>query len=157
MRATFSRIIHHRGGIEMFKLSMVPLFMCLLFLASALAQDAAPQGTADQKEKKFPGINTVVIVTDTKTDEAQENITQKVNVIYDDYIAAQATSVRSGRSTFGPYRILNLKVEKALYRADTHTVLLFTDLNNITNRQYLMPWQFRDPGFNVMGGLDFGF
>jgi iron complex outermembrane receptor protein len=64
---------------------------------------------------------------------------------------------RSGRSTFGPYQVLNLKVEKALYRSDTHTVLLFTDLNNITNRRYLMPWQFRDPGFNVMGGLDFGF
>jgi iron complex outermembrane recepter protein len=64
---------------------------------------------------------------------------------------------RSGRSTFGPYQVLNLKVEKALYRTDTHMVLLFTDLNNITNRRYLMPWQFRDPGFNLMGGLDFRF
>ncbi len=64
---------------------------------------------------------------------------------------------KSGRSAFGPYQILNLKAEKALYRADTHTVLVFADLNNITNRRYLMPWQFRDPGFNVMGGLDFRF
>jgi iron complex outermembrane receptor protein len=64
---------------------------------------------------------------------------------------------RSGRSTFGPYQVLNLKVEKALYRTDTQSVLFFTDLNNLTNRRYLMPWQFRDPGFNVMGGLDFRF
>jgi iron complex outermembrane recepter protein len=64
---------------------------------------------------------------------------------------------RSGRSAFGPYQVLNLRVEKALYRTDAYTVLLFTDLNNVTNRRYLMPWQFRDPGFNVLGGLDFGF
>lgn len=64
---------------------------------------------------------------------------------------------KSGRSAFGPYQVLNLRVEKALFRTDTHTVLLFTDLNNLTNRRYLMPWQFRDPGFNVMGGLDFKF
>jgi hypothetical protein len=73
----------------MLKLSRIPFFMCLLFFSSAHAQDAALQGTADQKEKKIPGINTVVIVTGSKTDEAQENITQKVNVIYDDHMAAR--------------------------------------------------------------------
>jgi outer membrane receptor protein involved in Fe transport len=36
-------------------------------------------------------------------------------------------------------------------------MLLFADLNNLTNRKYEMPWQFRDPGFNVFGGLDFRF
>jgi iron complex outermembrane recepter protein len=64
---------------------------------------------------------------------------------------------RSGRSAFGSYQVLNLKVEKALYRSDTYTALLFSDLNNLTNRKYLMPWQFRDPGFNIMSGLDFRF
>ena len=64
---------------------------------------------------------------------------------------------RSGRSVFGPYQILNLKVEKTLCQTDSYRVSLFTDLNNLTNRRYLMPWQFRDPGFNVMGGLNFGF
>jgi iron complex outermembrane recepter protein len=63
----------------------------------------------------------------------------------------------SGRSAFGPYHVLNLKVEKDLYRTDSYTVLLFSDFNNLTNRKYLMPWQFRDPGFNIMGGLDFRF
>lgn len=64
---------------------------------------------------------------------------------------------RSGRSEFGPYQILNLKVEKTVYHTDTHSIILFTDLNNITNRRYVMPWQFRDPGFNIMGGLDLRF
>ncbi len=64
---------------------------------------------------------------------------------------------RSGRTAFGPYQVLNLKVEKTLYYTDSYTVILFADLNNITNRRYSMPWQFRDPGFNVLGGLDFRF
>jgi outer membrane receptor protein involved in Fe transport len=64
---------------------------------------------------------------------------------------------RSGRSEFGPYQVLNLKIEKTVYRTDSHSVILFTDLNNITNRRYVMPWQFRDPGFNIMGGLDLRF
>lgn len=64
---------------------------------------------------------------------------------------------RSGRSAFGPYQIFNVRVEKTVYRTDLCTTVLFADLNNITNRRYLMPWQFRDPGFNVLGGLDFRF
>jgi len=64
---------------------------------------------------------------------------------------------KSGRSIFGPYQTVNLKVEKTLCHTDSYRVVLFTDLNNLTNRRYLMPWQFRDPGFNVMGGLAFGF
>ena len=64
---------------------------------------------------------------------------------------------RSGRSAFGPYEIFNLKVEKMLRRTGSYSTVLFADLNNITNRRYSMPWQFRDPGFNVFGGLDFRF
>jgi hypothetical protein len=64
---------------------------------------------------------------------------------------------RSGRTEFGPYQILNLKIEKPAYQTDAHTVVLFADLNNLTNRRYVMPWQFRDPGFNIMGGLDLRF
>ena len=63
----------------------------------------------------------------------------------------------SGRGKFGPYQILNVRVEKTLFRTDRQTVALFADLNNLTNRKYAMPWQFRDPGFNVFGGLDFRF
>jgi iron complex outermembrane receptor protein len=64
---------------------------------------------------------------------------------------------RSGRRQFGPYQILNVRMEKTLFRTNDRAVVLFTDLNNLTNRKYQMPWQFRDPGFNVLGGLDFRF
>ena len=64
---------------------------------------------------------------------------------------------RSGRQKFGPYQILNVRVEKTLLRTDEYAVVLFADLNNVTNQKYKMPWQFRDPGFNVFGGLDFRF
>ncbi|MFB3828247.1 MAG: TonB-dependent receptor plug domain-containing protein [Bryobacteraceae bacterium] len=64
---------------------------------------------------------------------------------------------KSGRGRFGPYRILNLKLEKTLSRTDAYSTVLFTDLNNLTNRKFEMPWQFRDPGFNIFGGLEFRF
>lgn len=64
---------------------------------------------------------------------------------------------KSGRSAFGPYQILNLKVEKPICQTDSYSVVPFADLNNLTNRRYMMPWQFRDPGFNVLVGLDFRF
>jgi iron complex outermembrane receptor protein len=67
-----------------------------------------------------------------------------------------STSI-SGRHQFGPYQTLNVRLEKTIFRADDHAVVLFTDLNNLTNRKYEMPWQFRDPGFNVFGGLDLRF
>jgi outer membrane receptor protein involved in Fe transport len=64
---------------------------------------------------------------------------------------------KSGRSVFGPYYVLNLKAEKTVYRTDEYSVVLFCDLNNITHRRYLMPWQFRNPGFDVLGGLHLAF
>jgi len=63
----------------------------------------------------------------------------------------------SGRRKFGPYQVLNVRIEKVLFRTDEHTTVLFADLNNLTNRKFEMPWQFRDPGFNVFGGLEFRF
>jgi iron complex outermembrane receptor protein len=64
---------------------------------------------------------------------------------------------KSSRSKFGPYGALNVKLEKAIYQTDKYSAVMFTDLNNVTNRRYAMPWQFRDPGFNVLGGLDVRF
>jgi iron complex outermembrane receptor protein len=76
----------------MLRILLGSLLALLHFVCAALAQDVP---SLEQKDKKLQGINTVVIVTDTKTDEPQENITQKVNVVYDDRIAAQAISVRN--------------------------------------------------------------
>ncbi len=64
---------------------------------------------------------------------------------------------RAGRREFGPYQILNVRLEKSLLRTDDYSVVLFADLNNLTNRKFEMPWQFRDPGINIFGGLDFRF
>ena len=60
---------------------------------------------------------------------------------------------KSGRSIFGPYQVLNLRVEQTVYRTDAYSIVLFCDLNNVTHRRYLMPWQFRSPGIDVLGGL----
>jgi len=30
---------------------------------------------------------------------------------------------------------------------------LFLDLYNITNNEFEMPWQFKDPGFSATGGI----
>jgi iron complex outermembrane recepter protein len=67
-----------------------------------------------------------------------------------------STSI-AGRSTFGPYQTVNLKVEKTLSGTAGRAVVLFADVNNLTNRRYVMPWQFRDPGINILVGLDLGF
>jgi iron complex outermembrane recepter protein len=67
-----------------------------------------------------------------------------------------STSI-TGRSTFGPYQTVNLKVEKTLSGTAGRAVVLFADVNNLTNRRYVMPWQFRDPGINILVGLDLGF
>lgn len=67
------------------------------------------------------------------------------------------SSSRAGRGAFGPYQVLNVRVEKMLTRTDDSSTMLFADLNNLTNRRYVMPWQFRDPGFNIFGGLEFRF
>lgn len=64
---------------------------------------------------------------------------------------------RGGRRKFGPYQVLNVRLEKTLSRTGERSVVLFTELNNLTNRKFEMPWQFRDPGFNVFGGLEFRF
>jgi iron complex outermembrane receptor protein len=73
-----------------------------------------------------------------------------VGVYYD------STSL-SGRREFGPYQVVNVRVEKTLSRSDGYSTILFADLNNLTDRRFELPWQFRDPGFNVFGGLDFRF
>jgi iron complex outermembrane recepter protein len=67
-----------------------------------------------------------------------------------------STSLK-GRGEFGPFQIVNVRLEKEVARTAECKVILFTDINNLTNRKYVMPWQFRDPGFNVFGGFDFQF
>jgi outer membrane receptor protein involved in Fe transport len=64
---------------------------------------------------------------------------------------------KSGRTAFGPYHTVNLKIEKTVLRTDDYAVVLFCDFNNLTNQSYLMPWQFQNPGIDVLGGLHLAF
>jgi outer membrane receptor protein involved in Fe transport len=62
---------------------------------------------------------------------------------------------KSGRTSFGPYEILNVKVTKGFALTGGPRVLLHLDLVNLTNNHYEMPWQFEDPGFSVFGSVEF--
>jgi len=64
---------------------------------------------------------------------------------------------RSGREAFGKYGVLNARLHKELLHESDHSVSLVVDLNNLTDRQYDMPWGFRDPGFNGFAAVDFRF
>jgi outer membrane receptor protein involved in Fe transport len=93
----------------MFNIFRSTVFALPLFVVAASAQQDNPQKAADQKDKKVRGINTVIVVTGSKTEEPQQNITQKVGVIYDDQIAAQAPSLRESHLLRGqPSEVLAL-------------------------------------------------
>jgi iron complex outermembrane recepter protein len=64
------------------------------------------------------------------------------------------SSSKSGRQSFGKFAVPSLRAAKSWVRA-SHTVELSVALNNLANRQYHMPWAFRDPGFNGMAFLQF--
>lgn len=64
---------------------------------------------------------------------------------------------RSGRSRFGSYAVLNMRIQGIVISRPGCSVSCALDLNNLFNRRYAMPWQFRDPGFNVFLSLELGF
>ena len=63
----------------------------------------------------------------------------------------------SGRKSFGPYQIINLKASMGLWKTANNRGLLNFDLINLTNNKYEMPWQFQDPGFSIFGNLEVQF
>jgi outer membrane receptor protein involved in Fe transport len=60
---------------------------------------------------------------------------------------------KSTRSTFGSYGIFNIKLQKILIRSRNYSANLLIDLNNVTDKQFEMPWDFTDPGFNGYAGI----
>ena len=58
---------------------------------------------------------------------------------------------RAGRRSFGGYVIPALKLQSLVAAGSRSDVVFALDLNNITDNRYEMPWQFRDPGFSVLG------
>ncbi len=64
---------------------------------------------------------------------------------------------KSSRRKFGPYSLLNVRVQKTLIDNESYAVHAALDLNNLLNVRYEMPWQFRDPGFNAFGSMEITF
>jgi len=57
---------------------------------------------------------------------------------------------KSGRKAFGEFVIVSLRLQKT-FVAKAYQVDISATLNNLTNKKYDQPWNFRDPGFNSMG------
>jgi iron complex outermembrane receptor protein len=75
---------------------------------------------------------------------------QAVGTYYD------STSM-SSRRQFGPYEVINLVLQKAWLKKAEYTVSTNVYLNNVTNRQFEMPWQFQDTGFNWLVNVELSF
>jgi outer membrane receptor protein involved in Fe transport len=59
----------------------------------------------------------------------------------------------SGRKEFTPGVVLNAYVSQQLFTNDRVAIDCFGQFHNITNNDYEMPWQFKDPGFSAQGGV----
>jgi iron complex outermembrane recepter protein len=64
---------------------------------------------------------------------------------------------RGGRRQFGSYAVVNLRLQGVLWERPGYSLQGTLDLNNLFDRRYEMPWQFRDPGINAALGLELHF
>jgi len=64
---------------------------------------------------------------------------------------------RGGRRQFGSYAVVNLRLQGVLLERTGYSLQGTLDLNNLFDRRYEMPWQFRDPGFNAFLGVELHF
>ena len=61
------------------------------------------------------------------------------------------------RKWFKPGIVANAFVSQRLASKETYSVELFTQLSNITDNDYELPWQFKNSGFSFMGGIKVNF
>jgi len=54
---------------------------------------------------------------------------------------------------FTPGFVLNVYLSQVFSRKDSYTAEVFAQLYNLTNNDYEMPWQFKNPGFSGMYGI----
>jgi len=64
---------------------------------------------------------------------------------------------KAGRRKFDSHAVLNAHLEREIASKDGYRVRLYLDPYNLTDNDYEMPWQFKDPGFAVTGGLALSF
>jgi len=67
------------------------------------------------------------------------------------------SSSKANRSVFSSKELINLMILRTFNLNNNYNLDLFVNLYNITNNQFEMPWQFRDPGFNYTVGARFTF
>jgi outer membrane receptor protein involved in Fe transport len=63
------------------------------------------------------------------------------------------SSSKLGRKKFIPGTILNVYASQRIVKKNNTQVSLFGQFSNLTNNRYEMPWQFRNTGLSMMGGL----
>lgn len=64
---------------------------------------------------------------------------------------------KTDREFYSPGILINAYISQRLAKSDLCTVECFTQLYNITNNGYEMPWQFINPGFSAMVGFKVNF
>jgi outer membrane receptor protein involved in Fe transport len=64
------------------------------------------------------------------------------------------SSSKSGRLQFGPYEVVDMKIQKGLFKGESYRMNLNVELSNLFNRKFEMPWQFQSPGFSAFGGIE---
>ncbi len=90
------------------------------------------------------------------------NIGLTANLPYDITISPYLNAVgkyydstaKADRKKFGPYETINVKAQKMLYKTQNYRANLNIELNNITDKKYEMPWQFRDTGLNAFAAVE---
>ncbi len=63
------------------------------------------------------------------------------------------SSSLENRQYFTPGLLFNANISKVVYQNEKKSVSMFTQLYNITNNKYEMPWQFMNTGFSAMVGV----
>jgi iron complex outermembrane receptor protein len=61
---------------------------------------------------------------------------------------------KSGRTKMDPYQVVNFSAVMPVFAKNAFELDLRLDLYNILNQHYEMPWQFQDPGFSFMFGVE---
>jgi outer membrane receptor protein involved in Fe transport len=60
---------------------------------------------------------------------------------------------KTARTRFKGYQVLNMKIQKTFSRAARDTTWSL-DLYNLLDKQFVMPWNFKDPGFSFTLGAE---
>jgi iron complex outermembrane recepter protein len=61
------------------------------------------------------------------------------------------------RNYFKPGIVINVYMAQIISKSDLYSLEGFAQLYNITNNDYEMPWQFKNPGFSGMAGIKITF